>query len=492
MNASSCTINDAEANMIDWNILSQIASVAFDLIYFGVVIGIIVVVILDNRNPVKTISWILVLMFLPVVGLVFYFFFGRSQRHERIISKKNQSRLLKKPLAEFQAQDDYQAPPHYSRLISLFANLNRSLPFERNRVQVYTNSVSMLQSLLHEIRQAKSHIHLEFYIFADDAVGRLVRDMLIEKAREGLEVRVIYDDMGCWHVPHRFFEEMRETGIEVRSFLKVRFPRFTSKVNYRNHRKIVVIDGRVGFVGGMNLAERYVRGVEWGVWRDTHLMLEGKAVHGLQAAFLQDWYFVDRTFVTAARYFPKTENRGNALIQIVTSEPVGLWREIMLGLSMAILNARKYFYIQTPYFLPTETILAAMQTAAQAGVDMRLMLPERADNRITHFASCSYIADTLRAGVKIYFYKKGFLHSKLMVSDDELSTVGSTNLDFRSFEHNFEVNAFIYDTETALEMREIFLQDQRNSEQVLLKNWIKRPWHRKVAESVIRLLAPLL
>lgn len=249
---------------------------------------------------------------------------------------------------------------------------------------------------------------------------------------------------------------MREAGIEVRSFLKVRFPLFTSKVNYRNHRKIVVIDGRVGFVGGMNLAERYMRGVAWGIWRDTHLLLEGKAVHGLQTAFLLDWYFVDRTLITSARYFPKIDCVGSALAQIVTSEPVGPWREIMQGLCMALMGARKYFYMQTPYFLPTESVLVAMRTAALAGVDVRLMIPMRADSRLTHLASCSYLADVLQAGVKVYFYKKGFLHSKLMVSDDELSTVGSTNIDFRSFEHNFEVNAFVYDVETALQMREIF------------------------------------
>jgi cardiolipin synthase len=359
-------------------------------------------------------------------------------------------------------------------------------------VSVYTEGYTKLQALLRELQKAKQHIHMEYYIFEDDAIGRLVRDVLIEKASQGVEVRVIYDDVGCWHVPNRFFEEMRNAGIEVRSFLKVRFPLFTSRVNYRNHRKIVVIDGRVGFVGGMNLAERYMRGFSWGIWRDTHIMLEGKAVHGLQTAFLLDWYFVDRTLITASRYFPKIDSCGTSLVQIVTSEPIGPWKEIMQGLTVAITGAKKYFYMQTPYFLPTEQILAAMQTAALSGVDVRLMLPERADNWITHLGSRSYLRDVMQAGVKVFFYKKGFLHSKLMVSDDMLSTVGSTNVDFRSFEHNFEVNAFMYDVETALEMKEIFLQDQRESTQIFLKNWVRRSWRQKAAESVVRLLAPLL
>ena len=215
-------------------------------------------------------------------------------------------------------------------------------------------------------------------------------------------------------------------------------------------------------------------------------------MHGLQTAFLLDWYFVDRTLISASRYFPKVETLGTSLVQIVTSEPIGPWKEIMQGISMAITCSKKYFYMQTPYFLPTEQVLAAMQTAALAGVDVRLMLPLHADSRLTHLASCSYLADVLQAGVKVYLYKPGFLHSKLMVSDDEFSTVGSTNVDFRSFEHNFEVNAFIYDAETALQMREVFLLDQRNSVQIHLKNWVKRPWWRKAAESVVRLLAPLL
>ena len=395
-------------------------------------------------------------------------------------------------MVEYLAQDATTLPMAYSRLISLFRNTTQAFPFDGNRIEIYTNGGSMLQSLLRELQNARQHIHIEFYIFEDDAIGRMVRDVLVEKARAGVEVRLIYDDVGCWHVPNRFYDEMLSAGIEVRSFLKVRFPLFTSKVNYRNHRKIVVIDGRVGFVGGMNLAERYMRGFSWGIWRDTHIMLEGKAVHGLQTAFLLDWYFVDRTLITASRYFPKIDSCGSSLAQIVTSEPIGPWKEIMQGLTVAITSAKNYFYMQTPYFLPTEQILAAMQTAALSGVDVRLMLPERADNWITHLGSRSYLADVMQAGVKVYFYKKGFLHSKLMVSDDMLSTVGSTNVDFRSFEHNFEVNAFMYDVETALEMKEIFLQDQRESTQIFLKNWVKRSWRRRAAESVVRLLAPLL
>ncbi|WP_455667165.1 cardiolipin synthase [Phocaeicola sp.] len=478
--------------MIEWGIFNDIFAVAFNVLYFVIIIGTIIVVILDNRNPVKTMAWVLVLFFLPVVGLAFYFFFGRSTRKEKLISKKGYTRLIKRPMAEYQAQKAFKYPEDQHQLMRFFRKINNALPFEGNKIEVYTDGLSMLQSLIKEISKAQHHIHLQFYIFEDDSVGRLLRDLLMDKARQGVEVRLLYDDVGCWRVPHAFYEEMRGAGIEVRSFLKVRFPLFTSKVNYRNHRKIVVIDGRVAFTGGMNIALRYMRGFSWGIWRDTHIKIEGKAVYGLQTSFLTDWYVVDRTLITSSRYFPEVEACGNALIQIVTSDPVGEWRDIMQGLLIAISSSRKYFYIQTPYLLPTEPILLALKTAALAGVDIRIMIPERADTWLTHLGSLSYLDDMMRAGVKIYLYQKGFLHSKLMVSDDTLSTVGSTNMDFRSFEHNFEVNAFMYDTASALALKEIFLQDQKDAILLQRKTWMKRPWYQKAKESIVRLLAPLL
>jgi cardiolipin synthase len=350
----------------------------------------------------------------------------------------------------------------------------------------------MLSDLLKAIDGARHHIHLQFYIFEDDAVGRLVRDALIRKVKEGVEVRLLYDDVGSWKVKQEFFEQMRVEGVETRGFLKVRFPMFTSKVNYRNHRKVVVIDGCIGFVGGMNIAMRYLKGVSWGEWRDTHIRIEGCAVYGLQVSFLTDWYAADHSLITSSQYYPEIPVCGESSVQIVTSNPIGGGASIMQGLLVAITNSRKYFYIQTPYLLPTEPILLALKTAALGGVDVRIMIPERADSRITHLATLSYLDELMECGARIYRYQKGFLHSKLMVSDDTVSTVGSTNMDFRSFEHNFEVNAFMYDYGTAIRMKEIFLADQKDAELLQLKEWRLRPWYQKVKESVIRLFAPLL
>lgn len=478
---------------MDWNfLLNHIVSVIFIVLYLILVIGLVIMLVLDNRNPVKTMAWMVVLLFLPVIGVILYFFFGRNTRKERLISQKSADMLTKKSLQGFISQSSFELPSEHYSLIQLFRTLNRALPFENNYNEVYTSGYSMVQSLIREISHAKHHIHLEFYIFEDDSIGRLVRDILIDKAQEGVEVRLLYDDVGCWHVPNRFFDQMRTAGIEVRGFLKVRFPLFTSRINYRNHRKIVIIDGKVGFIGGMNIAERYLKPGKYGIWRDTHLMIKGRAVYGLQSNFLIDWFFVTRSLITASKYYPSVDVCGEALIQTVTSEPVGEWKAIMQGLLLAISNAKRYFYVQTPYFLPTEPILAALQTAALSGVDVRLMIPEYADSMITHLGTLSYVDDMLSAGVKVYFYQKGFLHSKLMVSDDSLSTVGSTNMDFRSFEHNFEINSFIYDTETALLMKEIFLQDQRDSVQISYKVWMRRSSKQRAKESIVRLLSPLL
>ena len=479
--------------MIIWGLFESVISSVVSLVLLLAVVVTIVVIVMDNRSPYKTLAWGLVLIFLPVVGLVLYFFFGQDTRKERLISKKGFKRLTKYPMMEFQMQKSYKVSEEKQhQLIRFFQRVNLALPFEGNSIKVFQDGYSTLQGLLATIKSAQHHIHVEFYIFEDDAVGRLVKDALMDKAREGVEVRVLYDDVGCWKVPYLFFDEMREAGVEVRGFLKVRFPRFTSKVNYRNHRKVVVVDGQVGYMGGMNLGNRYLKGVSWGNWKDVMIQMKGKAVYGLQTTFLTDWYATDHSLLTSSVYFPEMDKQGNALVQVVTSDPVGSWRDIMQGLLVAITSSQKYLYIQTPYLLPTESILWALKTVALAGVDVRIMIPQMTDTRWIHWGTRSYLEELMEAGVKIYMYQKGFLHSKLLVSDDCLATIGSTNMDFRSFEHNFEVNAFMYDQASALELKRVFLSDQKDAKQLLLKQWRMRPWSQKVKESVIRLFAPLL
>ena len=322
--------------------------------------------------------------------------------------------------------------------------------------------------MLQAIGQATNHIHLDFYLFCDDPLGRLVADALIDKARQGVEVRVIYDDVACWQVSNNFYERMRNEGIEVHAFMPVKFPAFTSKMNYRNHRKLCVVDGRVGFVGGMNIALRYVKGTKGMAWRDTHLKVEGGAVYGIQRAFLVDWYFTDRTLITDRKYYPPLNPaiNNNCLAQLVTRSPVTPWPDIM----QSVISVRSV-----------------------AGVDVRLLIPRKSDSKVLDWSTLSYVMETLQAGVKVYLYQAGFNHSKLLVCDDSVSTVGSTNVDFRSFEHNFESNIFFYDEGMALRLKNIFMEDLAQSRPIEEMKRVKsRPFSKRLGESLLRLLSPLL
>jgi cardiolipin synthase len=465
-------------------------------VYQVIVILTIIHVVLDNRQPAKTMAWALVIWFVPVVGIVFYLFFGVNTRKERLISQRSLDMLSKRSMLEFVEQRDLRLPEEYKPIIDLFVSENFSLPFKGSEVKIHTDGYSFFHALLKEIASAKDHIHLDMYIFEDDALGNMVRDALVAKAREGVEVRLIYDDVGCWNVSNRFFERMREEGIEVAPFLPVRFPSFTSKVNYRNHRKMIVIDGRTGFIGGMNIALRYVKGTKSQPWRDTMLQITGSGVYSLQRAFLVDWYFVDRNLISNRKYYPhpsEESSHNESLLQIVTSGPDTPYPEIMQGYVRMILAAKKYIYIETPYFLPTDPVLFALKTAAAGGVDVRILVPLRSDTKFVEWAGRSYLREMVKAGVSVSYYKTGFLHSKMIVCDDAICSCGSTNVDFRSFENNFESNAFIYDTKVAIAMRDIFLED--TSQSLLFTDMpqrVKPNILKRLVESLVRLMSPLM
>ncbi len=465
------------------------------LIYVAATLPAIIAVLMDNKQPAKTIAWVLVLFFMPIVGILFYFFFGQNTRKERLISDRSMDQLTKRSMLEFAEQENLRFPEVNKPLMQLFANQNWALPFKDNQVSIFTDGYEYFLTLLYNIGKAQHHIHIDVYIIEDDPLGNLIADALIDKARQGVEVRLIYDDVGCWKVKDRFFERMRDAGIDVHAFMPVRFPAFTSKVNYRNHRKLCVIDGKIGFIGGMNIALRYVKGTHRQEWRDTHLCVKGGAVYAIQRAFLVDWYFVDRTLITDRSYYPPVSASicNDCLAQVVTSSPITPWPDIMQGYVRILLQARRYVYMETPYFLPTEPVMFAMRTAALAGVDVRLMVPSHTDARLVEWASRSYMMEAIEAGVNVYLYKAGFNHSKLLVSDDNLCSCGSTNIDFRSFENNFEANIFFFDEEMAMRIKTIFLEDQK--ECVLVDDvsyFVKRPFLKRLFESIVRLLSPLL
>jgi cardiolipin synthase len=303
----------------------------------------------------------------------------------------------------------------------------------------------------------------------------------------------LYDDLGSWSLSRRYVRELTSSGVKVINFMPVRTYAFANKLNFRLHRKIIVVDGRVGFVGGINIADRYLRGLgKNNRWRDTHLRLEGESVRSLQAIFLLDWNYAGQTEDYDLRYFPENTVTDRKLVQIVASGPDSDWESIMQAYFAAIATATQYVYISTPYFLPNQSILTALKTAALSGIDVKLLLPERNDSWMVWRSSRSYVNELLEAGVHIYFYLKGFTHSKLMIVDDVFSSVGTANMDIRSFNQDFEANALIYDEEITRQLKQDFEEDIENSKEILIAEWDKRMAVEKVQESVARMFSPLL
>ena len=461
-------------------------------IYAITVIVILCVIVSENRNPVKSLAWVTVLILLPLVGVVLYLFFGRSIKNTRMISRRNRRRLRRAERTALSEANERTLSPEARQQIRLAKSLESAEYYPGNDIKVYTDGASKFEALIDDLSKAKRYINLQYYIILDDEIGTRVADVLIERARAGVAVHVIYDNVGSLNTHRRYFKRMRAAGIEVFPFFKVSFPPFGTRINWRNHRKICVIDGEVGYIGGMNIADRYITGGKnFDSWRDTHLRLVGPAVASLQYSFAVDWNFMGQPLLddSVQQNDPAPGDMG---VQLITSGPTAQWSNIAMMFHKSIANARHRVYIQTPYFLPTEGLLKALQTAALARVDVRIMMPRRTQSRLLQYASCSYIAEWLCAGIKIYLYNPGMMHAKTLIVDDEIASVGSTNFDFRSFEHNFEANLFVYSPRFTQEMAEIFHRDMRQCTRLYQATWARRRRSLKVAESVVRLLSPIL
>lgn len=470
--------------------------------YVLLAISAVVVIVRDRKDPVKTLAWILVVTLVPGFGLVLYLLTGRNRRKEKIFKDKEKTNIESiEKLCAKQLTEMSNSTIHHSRIVDehrniirLLLNNNRSALTTHNRVEILNNGKATFAAMFKAMRQAQSSIHLEYYIFDNDRIGRKVINILKEKASEGVEVRLIVDGYGGRKLGHSAIRELRSAGVSVRLFMPVVFP--WRGINHRNHRKIAVIDGRVGFTGGINIAERYLAGTKWGMWRDTHLQIEGDAASMLQAIFVADWYFLapkkERILLSDEKYFAPEKTESYCPIQIASSGPDSDWAAIMQAFFSAITSAKRSIYISSPYFLPNQSILTALKVAALSGLDVRVLLPNKSDSKITYWASRSYIAELLEAGVKVFLYNKGFNHSKLIIIDEELCTVGSANMDIRSFEDNFEVAALIYDPAIAGRLAADFLHDTARSIEHSASSWDARTRLVAIYENVARLLSPLL
>jgi len=457
------------------------------------------VIFLENRHPTQTITWLVVLGSFPLVGFIFYLLFGRNYHKEKMFRKKYF--LDKQAFLTVQGEDDPRSEEkrrllgeHQGKLFTLAQKLGNSPISFNTATKVLTNGDETFQHIIEELKRARHHIHLEYYIVRSDDIGQQIKDILIKKASEGVKIRFLFDAVGSWKLSKAYINELRAAGIETVSFGPVKLPFLNNKFNFRNHRKIIVIDGTVGFVGGLNIGDEYLgRNKDIGFWRDTHLMMRGEAVRSLQLIFLQDWYYMtNHSFLTAEYLSPQMDDKGHGGVQLIAGGPDNEWSVIKNIFFSMIVSAKKSVWIASPYFIPDEDIFSALKIAALSGIDVRLLVPNRPDKRIVFHASRSYFPELLEAGVKVYEYERGFMHSKIIIVDDELASIGTSNMDMRSFHLNFEVNAFLFRTESTQKLVREYANDLQFSKKIELEKFQQRHIGYRLLESTARLLSPLL
>jgi cardiolipin synthase len=463
----------------------------------------IMIVFLERKNPTSTLLWLMALFILPGIGPVMYFFLAQNILRRKSFAfaardedYEQRNRALLLSVKRLQSGEkifrDSRLEPYHD-IIQFLQVQSRALYTADNEISVFTDGREKFTDLFRHIRAARDHVHVLYYILKKDELGRALLDLLIEKARAGVEVRLLVDAIGN-AMPGREFARLTRAGGHVARFFPSFFTFINLKLNYRNHRKIVIIDGQIAYVGGFNVGNEYL-GLKkrMGYWRDTHLRLRGGAVAELQTRFFQDWLLAAREKLPVAeRYYPRRRSGGGAGVQIVSCGPDSEHEDIKLGFVKMIHAAKKSVYIQTPYFIPDESISEALAIAALSGIDVNVMIPCKPDHPFVYWATWSFIGELLQSGVKAYIYRNGFLHSKTIVVDDCIASVGTANFDIRSFRLNYEVNAFIYDVPTAKALRTAFMKDVARSIELTPDSYRQRSRLVMFKESISRLLAPIL
>lgn len=497
------------------------------------IIGVVIVIIYDDGDSGRKLAWLLVIILLPVVGLLLYFALGINYRNHWYFRRKHQMSIdaFKNGANDklnsilFGREAECLVRPDFRPLAKLIGTHSYPTVSKDNSFEIITNGHRKFELLVEDLKNAKDSIHLEYFHFGNDESSRAIKRLLMQKAAKGVKVRFIYENIANFPISSTYYKNMRKAGVEVLSFTNPRshLLNLITKLNYRDHRKIVIIDGKIGYTGGMNINDRYFH-----IWRDTHLRITGPAVASLQFIFMDAWITsggkLDRHLID---YFPianrtdeykvkeslsiKTTGQEKKisdapeidlkgvqkilhgkLVQILPDEPDGRWPLIQMSYEWVLANAKNYIYLQTPYFIPPEPLLNAIKSAALRGVDIRLMIPAKADNFIMGPANSSYFQECIDAGLRIFLRKGEFIHSKTFVSDDYISSIGTANVDFRSFDINYEVNTYIYDDETAILNKAIFLKDLELCEEVTSEIWKTRSWFIRTTEQILRLFSPLL
>jgi cardiolipin synthase len=477
-----------------------------EILYILVIIASCLRIIYDTRSTTKTLAYLMLTIFLPVAGIIIYFCIGTNYRKRKLYSKKivkdEQMQLQIRDRIFLESEKIWSTVPQgilkYQKLAHLLLHDGMSYLSGNNQIDILLNGEEKFPEVLRSLKSAKHHIHIEYYIYEDDEIGNAIKEVLIERAKAGVKVRLIYDDFGSRSIRRKVVPELIAAGVQAFPFYKVLFIALANRLNYRNHRKIIVIDGCVGFTGGINVSDRYINSDKTDkqqvFWRDTHVKITGSGVYYLQYLFICDWNFcAEEELGPQPGFFcePETGEEGS-VVQIAASGPDSDNPTILFSLIQAIGMAEKEILITTPYFIPGESLLDAMVVAALSGVKVKLLVPGVSDSKMVAAAARSYYAELMDAGVEIYQYQKGFIHAKTLVSDGQLSVIGTANMDNRSFELNFEVNCVIYDSITAGKMTSIFEADLADSVMIDSADWEKRPLYKQLPEKLARLLSPLL
>ncbi|HMK17745.1 MAG TPA: cardiolipin synthase [Chitinophagaceae bacterium] len=472
-------------------------------IYVAILIAVCLRVIYETRSATKTMAYLLLILFIPVAGVIFYILFGINYWKTKLYSRKSLDdekmlNRLKKEMEIYMKEtiSPFDLSVENNRELAVMVEKELRSPLtRRNKVKLLLNGEEKFPEVMEALGNAKHHIHIEYYIYEWDEIGEQVAELLIQKANEGVKVRFIYDDFGSPNIKKKTEERMRKAGIEIYPFQKVHFYLLANRLNYRNHRKIIVIDGQIGFTGGINVSDKYINnGSHKLFWRDTHLRIDGPGVFYLQYLFLADWNFCTGKVLAPEKFHfsVPADSKDDCFLQVAASGPDSVQPSILFSLLQAIYLARKEILITTPYFIPGDSILQALRIAALSGLSVKLLVPGVADSKLVNAASKSYYEDLLCAGVDIYMYQKGFVHAKTLVADGNLSIIGTANMDLRSFELNFEVNVMLYDRKFSEQLRSVFFKDLEDAEKIDRDAWCQRPAYKQLPERIARLFSHVL
>lgn len=473
------------------------------VMYFITLVFAIGVLLMDKGDPVKTLSWIIVMLIIPGFGMIFYNFFGASFKEEGRPKRDyvESQELVQQyiniieevlPYNEASILPEAKTDIEHKNIAYLLNDPGSNI-FINTHCELLIDGPETFYRLKEDLERAEKYIHLEYFIWTDDELGQEIKSILIDRAKAGVEVRILIDGIGSSDLSSAYIRELCNHNVRVEVFRPMWKTIIDSYSNFRNHRKIAIIDGHAGYTGGINVDGKYIKGdPDLGHWHDAHVRLTGDAVLGLQMTFLVDWYFQTKEKFQDKKYFPLHSKENDGLCHIVTSGHQSEWDGIKQCYINSFYNAKKYLYLITPYLSPNETLINGIKTAALSGIDTRLLIPMRGDSHITQSVTMSYAEILLDSGVRVYQYEDGFVHSKLMVSDDEIATVGSANLDIRSMDQNLEINVFSYEPEFIEEVKQSFLNDLKSSRELSKEYFDNFSWFKKFRLALFRLLAPLL